>query len=880
MINKVQPKIHYLKDYSPPDFIIESVFLHFDLQEEKSHVKTILNIRRNPIAKNQQAPLILNGEELELKAVLLNGQMISKQQYQLDDESLTIREVPEAFILETEVIIHPEKNTCLSGLYKSRNNFCTQCESHGFRRITYYLDRPDVMSRFSTTITADKNRYPILLSNGNLIKTRELDGNRHWVHWEDPSLKSAYLFALVAGDFDLLEDEFITFSGRRVNLRLYLEKGYKDQGAYALQALKRAMRWDEESFGREYDLNMYMIVAVSDFNMGAMENKGLNVFNTKYILAKPDVATDFDYVAIESVIGHEYFHNWSGNRVTCRDWFQITLKEGLTVLREQLFTEDMTSKAVARLETANVVRNRQFLEDAGPLAHPIRPQSYIEINNFYTVTVYRKGAEVIRMIRTLLSPEIFRKGMDLYFLRNDGHAVTTEDFVKAMEDASGKDLTQFRRWYDQAGTPLLDISSQYDAQQKMLTLTVKQLCSPTPGQPHKEPLHIPLAMGLITNKGDEIVLQLTGENASSLKTRVLEIKKLVETFTFLNISEKPIPSLLREFSAPVKLQYPYSLEELAILMQTDTDPFARWNAGQQLVVKIISNLVEDYSQKTDLQLNNLLINAFSKILKNGIEDLNFLSRLLVIPSLGYLLANIPNKDVSNLYFVREFVKHHLSLSLEAEFLSHFQKNQVTTPYHYDSQSMGSRSLKNICLHYLMWTRKNEYPKLAYQQFKNANNMTDVMGALSALNDCDCEERENALQEFYLKWQKEALVINKWLSLQASSSLPNTLDKVRQLIKHPSFNIHNPNNAYALIGVFGENTICFHDKSGDGYRFVADQVLVIDPKNPQVASRAIQPLTQWRIMDQERANLMRQELERIVAHPGLSKDVYEMASKSL
>ena len=542
-----QPSLQtiYLKEYLPPDFLIENVHLHFEVEEDHTTVRAILRVYRNPKSHRQQAPLVLDGDELTLQSIFLDGKVLATDAYTLTETHLTIPSVPDRFMLETHVVIYPQKNTTLMGLYQSRDNLCTQCEAEGFRRITFYLDRPDVLSYFTTTISADKDRYPMLLSNGNLIEEKQLANNRHWVHWEDPSLKSCYLFALVAGDFDLIEDQFVTMSKRTVDLYLYLEKGFLDQGAYAVTALKKSMQWDEERFGREYDLNCYMIVAVSDFNMGAMENKGLNIFNTKYVLAKPETATDVDYINIERVIGHEYFHNWSGNRVTCRDWFQLTLKEGLTVFRDQYFTEDMTSKGVARIDVVNTLRNQQFPEDAGPMAHPIRPDSYMKIDNFYTMTVYEKGAEVIRMVQTLLTPAVFRRGMDLYFSEYDGQAVTTEDFIAAMEKASGKDLSQFSLWYHQAGTPVLRVKTHYDAAQKTFTVTTKQSCPPTPGQENKLPMHMPFAMGLIGADCVDLDLQLQGEARVTKGTIVLEITKTEDTFVFVNVNEKPVP--LRKF---------------------------------------------------------------------------------------------------------------------------------------------------------------------------------------------------------------------------------------------------------------------------------------------------------------------------------------------
>lgn len=874
-----QPETIYLEDYRPTDFLIDTVHLNVDLQEEETRVKSILAMHRNPVVDSVNAPLVLNGEEMVLKSVSIDGKALSSSEYKVDKTSLTIHHVPDQFKLETEVVIKPQENTALSGLYKSRNNFCTQCESHGFRRITYYLDRPDVMSRFTTTITADKTKYPMLLSNGNLIEEKELDNNRHWVHWEDPSLKSSYLFALVAGDFDLLRDKFITMSGREIDLRLYLEKGFADQGGYALEALKLAMKWDEETYGREYDLDIYMIVAVSDFNMGAMENKGLNIFNTKYVLANSKTATDTDYVGILDVIGHEYFHNWSGNRVTCRDWFQITLKEGLTVFRDSTFTEDLTSPGVARIDSVNYLRNVQFPEDAGPMSHPIRPRSYIEINNFYTNTVYRKGSEVIRMVRTLLGKKLFREGMNLYFTRHDGQAVTTEDFIKAMEDASGKDLTQFKRWYDQAGTPVLDVVGDYDEKHKTFTLTVKQSCPPTLGQSQKEPFHLPLAMGLIGPDCQELPTQLEGEPHASRGTRVLELKKPVETFRFIHVESKPIPSLLRDFSAPVILNYPYTDEELLWLLNCDTDPFAKWEAGQNFEKRLILKLVADYQAGKPFVIDERLIKVFQKLLTSQHDDHRFSATLLMLPTENYLLQQMEVGDVRAVHKARDFVRESLAKALAQDFSTCFAEHQLPY-YEYNPVDMGKRSLKNICLNYLVLADKGHYLKTAYEQFSTCDNMTDAVGALGALINEDCKERDAALDEFYKKWKDQPLVINKWLTLQASSTRPDTLGKVKQLMKHPAFNIRNPNNVYALIGAFGMNVVCFHAENGEGYRFIGDQVLAIDPANPQVAARMLQPLTRWKKMDKKRQSLIKEQLKRIVETPKVSKDIYEIASKSL
>src|SRR3989338_3988184 len=673
----------YLKDYTPPDFLIDSVHCHFEIEENDIIVKSLLRVRRNAASKNQKADLVLDGEALILQQVALNGKILPAEKMCVTNKTLTILNVSDTFSLETTVQIFPKKNTTLMGLYQSRNNLCTQCEAEGFRRITYFLDRPDVMSRFTVTISADKDRFPFLLSNGNLVEERLMENNRHWVHWEDPSLKPCYLFALVAGDFDVIRDQFETMHERHVDLYLYLEKGFLDQGDYAMIALKKAMKWDEEKFGREYDLDRFMIVAVSDFNMGAMENKGLNIFNTKYILAKPETATDADYINIERVIAHEYFHNWTGDRVTCRDWFQLTLKEGLTVCRDQLFTEDTTSKGVARIDVVNTLRNHQFPEDAGPMAHPISPDSYVKIDNFYTSTIYEKGAEVIRMVRTMLSPALFRKGMDLYFSRYDGQAVTTDDFIAVMQEASGKDLSQFLLWYNQAGTPILRVKTHYDANKKIFDVIIKQSCPPTPGQENKLPMHMPFAIGLVGADCVDLDLQLQGENEITKGTKILELKKPEETFTFINMKEDPTPSLLRHFSAPVELQYNYTNEQLALLLQCDSDALCRWEAGQRLFVNMIEIVAKDIAAKKTPTVNLLLLDSFEKLLSKPMQDKNLLARLLVFSSLKYLLTRIQKIDLDIIYQAKVFLENALAKKLETLWFSVLKENQLSGHYKFD-----------------------------------------------------------------------------------------------------------------------------------------------------------------------------------------------------
>ncbi|MBA2654668.1 MAG: aminopeptidase N [Gammaproteobacteria bacterium] len=880
MAKMTKPQETHLKDYEPSNYLFENVFLHFDLHPDYTIVKSILKIYRNPESKGDNS-LCLNGEELQLRTILLEGTTLHPDQYEVTADKLIIPQVPDQFTLEIEVLIKPAENKALSGLYQSKGNYCTQCEAQGFRRITYFLDRPDVLTRFTTTITADKTRYPVLLSNGNLVDSKELEGNRQWVMWEDPSLKPCYLFALVAGDYEWLEDTFDTLSGRTVLLRVYVEKGNLSQSDYAMGSLKRAMRWDEETYGREYDLDIYMIVAVSDFNMGAMENKGLNIFNDRYILAKPDTATDDDYINIESVIGHEYFHNWSGNRVTVSNWFQITLKEGLTIFRDQNFTADMTSHAVKRIKDVNVIRNFQFPQDAGPMAHPIRPDSYIEINNFYTVTVYNKGAEVIRMMETLLGKETFRKAMDIYFATNDGKAVTTENFVQAMEQASDLDLTQFRRWYTQAGTPQVEATGNYDEKTKTFTLHLKQFTPPTPDQAQKEDYLIPIRMALLSPEGEELALHLEGDDSKEgEKVKVISLTKAEQKFVFNNITQKPLPSLLRNFSAPVKLHYPYTDEELIFLMSHDTDGFNSWDAGQQLAAKLIIKLVNKYQPDQELQIGDEFTEAFSTILNNSKLDKLLMAEMLSFPAETYLLELMDSADITAIYCVRKNLRKHLATQLKKDFLRLYHENNISQ-FSLDKEAMGQRRIKNLSLSYLMLLEEKEILAMAMKQFHTSNNLTDTIGALSALTNIDSKEREEAFNEFYDQWQKEPLVVDKWFSLQAISTLPHTFETVKALMSHSSFDLKNPNKTRALIGAFTNyNHLRFHDKSGEPYAFLADLVMSIDSFNPQLAARLIEPLIRWRKYDKDRQALMREELTRISNVPKLSNDVYEIVTKSL
>lgn len=872
---------HYLKDYQPSAYLIKTTDLHFELGEEVTLVKAKLVIHRNPARTEGEIPLILDGVNLVLRSICIDGNPLLNDAFSIDAEKLTIFKVPAEFTLETEVEIKPQENTALEGLYKSSGNFCTQCEAHGFRKITYYLDRPDVMAKFTTTIVADKQLYPVLLSNGNPIAKGELANNRHWITWQDPFKKPCYLFALVAGDLGHIADEFITQSGCKVELKIYVEKGNEDKCDHAMISLKNSMRWDEETFGREYDLAIFMIVAVSDFNMGAMENKGLNIFNTKYIIANPKTGTDVDYEGIEAVVAHEYFHNWTGNRITCRDWFQLSLKEGLTVFRDHEFSADMNARSVARIDQVRRLRAVQFLEDAGPLAHPVRPESYIEMNNFYTATVYEKGSEVIRMMHTMLGKEGFRRGMDLYFQRYDGQAVTCDDFVKAMEDANQADLGQFRLWYSQAGTPKVEITSDFDALNKTYSLTVKQTCPATPEQPEKLAMHIPLALGLLAKDGRELDLQLQGESSNvAATTRVLAVTQSEQTFQFVNITEKPVPSLLRGFSAPVKLNYAYTDQELLFLLAHDSDDFNRWEAGQHLATRLLLDLVKAHRTKQTLTLRSELTQALRAILADSRLDNALKAQLLALPSetdLGEMMTEI---DVDGIVAARRFVRQQLAMQLTKELSGIYRQQHTQQSYAFNPQSVGRRSLKNVALSYLMLQDKQEVIELCMQQFNQADNMTDQSAALRVIASINCPERLLALESFYQQWQHEALVVDKWFSIQASAELPGTLTRVKELLNHPAFTIKNPNKVRALIGAFTSNFAEFHGADGLGYQFLAEQVLRLDTLNPQIAARLVQPLTRWKRFDKSRQQLMQGELKKIIQTEKLSNDLYEIVAKSL
>jgi aminopeptidase N len=884
-----QPQAIYLKDYTVPDYLITKTELHVDIYDGHTIVTSNLSLRINPAAKNV-SQLKLHGTDLELVSIAINGNALPENVYEFGEESLTIKNTPSQFLLTSVTKIYPEENTSLEGLYKSRTMYCTQCEAEGFRKITYYLDRPDVMSEFTTTVVADK-KFPVLLSNGNLIGQGDLDNNRHFATWHDPFKKPAYLFALVAGDLAHIEDTFATSSKRNVTLKIYVEPKDLDKCDHAMISLKHSMRWDEEVYGREYDLDIFMIVAVDDFNMGAMENKGLNIFNTSCVLAKPETTTDAGFQRVEGVVAHEYFHNWSGNRVTCRDWFQLSLKEGFTVYRDSEFSADMGSRTVKRVEDVSLLRTLQFAEDAGPMAHPIRPESYIEISNFYTMTIYEKGAEIVRMLANLLGKENFRKGTDLYFNRHDGQAVTTEDFVAALADASGKDLTQFKRWYSQAGTPRLHVTDEYNEDTQEYSLHIKQTCPPTPECQQKLPFHIPIAIGLLGSAGD-LPLYLkgvepdfeTGDNTY----QVIELTQAEQTFVFTRVQEKPVPSLLRGFSAPVKLQYDYSRDDLILLMSRDSDGFNRWDASQQLALQIINDVIAAYQRGEDLKNINIdssLIEALRSVLQDESLDQAMVAYMLSLPSEAYISELADVVDVEAIHYSRAAVRKTIARELRLEFERIYNAYDHQQTYAATADAIATRSLKNVALAYLMLLGDDETIRACEQQYLTANNMTDVMAALTQLINAEASLAQdlsgNALADFYERWQHESLVVNQWLSVQATCSLPNTLARVKALELHNAYDSKNPNKIRALVSSFcNNNAINFHDKDGDGYQFLADKIIVLNAQNPQIASRLLTPLTKWKKYGAVRQALMKAQLERIMAEPNLSKDVFEVVSKSL
>ncbi|MBS1191760.1 MAG: aminopeptidase [Rhodocyclaceae bacterium] len=869
-----------LADYTPPPFLVDRVDLDIAFHPSEALVTARLAVRRNPASPWRDAPLILDGEELITVAVDLDGVPLEAGRYSLDTHYLTIPEVPDRFELRTVTRLHPDTNTRLSGLYRSADGYVTQCEAQGFRRITWFPDRPDVMSRYTVTLHADKATLPVLLANGNPVGTGDEGEGRHWARWEDPFPKPCYLFALVAARLDVLHDSFRTRSGRTVQLAIYVEPGKLDQCGHAMAGLKKAMAWDEEVFGLECDLDHYMIVAVGDFNMGAMENKGLNVFNTKYVLARPDVATDADYENIDRVVAHEYFHNWTGNRVTCRDWFQLSLKEGLTVFRDQEFGADMYSRAVSRIREVRGLRAGQFPEDAGPMAHPVRPESYMEINNFYTATVYQKGAEVVRMIHTLIGAEAFRRGMDLYFERHDGQAVTCEDFVAAMADASGMDFTRFKRWYSQAGTPRVKARGEYDSAAKRYVLTLSQSCAPSPGQPEKLAYHIPVAVGLVGADGSDLPLRLEGQAGQGETRRVLSLVGSEQQFVFEDVPAQPVPSLLRDFSAPVALDMDYSDDELVHLLAHDSDPFNRWEAGQRLAGRLILAAAEVIAAGGTPHWPESFAAAAGRVLRRAEVDPAFAAEMLVLPTEATLAEQMEVVDPDALHAARQGLRLFLSNRLESHFRKLYAELATAGAYRPDAADMGRRALRNLCLAYLALPDTPETRALAVKQFETADNMTDQFAALADLAQSEGLERVSALAAFHDRWQNEVLVMDKWLAVQAGSRRTGTLEDVKALTRHPAFDLRNPNKVYALLRTFGANHVRFHAADGSGYRFLAELILELDAINPQVAARLARCFDRWRKFDKGRQEHARVALGRMRGAAGLSRDVFEVVNRAL
>ena len=875
------PQIIRLEDYTPPAWLVDDVLLDVDILADHVRIHATSRLRRNPASADATAPLMLDGDDLQHRSVTIDGKAPAPAALTIDESHLVLRDLPSSFVLETVVTIDPFRNTRLMGFFQSKDGLFSQCEAQGFRRITWFPDRPDVMARYTVTLHADRARYPALLANGNLIASGEEPGGRHWARWEDPFPKPSYLFAMVAARLDVLEDDFTTASGRKALLQVWVEPGKLDQADFAMAALKKSMVWDERVFGRELDLDRFMIVAVGDFNAGAMENKGLNIFNTKYVLARADTATDTDYLNIDRVVAHEYFHNWTGNRVTCRDWFQLSLKEGLTVFRDQEFGADMYSRPVQRIQEVRSLRAMQFPEDAGPMAHPVRPQAYLEISNFYTVTVYEKGAEVVRMIHTLIGAEKFRAGMDLYFQRHDGQAVTCNDFAQAMEDAGGVDLTQFRRWYEQAGTPHLDVATTYDAGSRCYTLTVRQSCAPTPDQPQKLPFHIPLAVGLVGPDGADLPLRLAGEAAALGTTRVLSVTEAEQRFVFEDVPVAPVPSLLRGFSAPVILEYPFDDVALTHLMAHDSDAFNRWEAGQRLALGLLLRGVEAHAAGTSFTVPQSYIDAFGRVLANAGADPAFAAEALSLPSESYVGEQMAVVDPDAIHAVTLQAMRTLAAALRTRLLDTYHAMAVPGSYSPDAAPAGRRALRNLCLGYLMELDDPGIRALCLGQFQGADNMTDTMAALKLLANADCAERVPALAQFHARWKHEALVLDKWFTVQATSRLPATLDDVRRLIVHPDFDLRNPNRVRAVVSAFAHaNPVRFHAADGGGYAFVADQVVKLDSLNPQVASRLTRAFDRWRKFDTGHQRHARTALERIRQHPALSRDVTEVVTRAL
>ncbi len=865
-----KPKTVYLKDYKPSDYLINHTYLDFYLEEAQTKICASLDITPNSVNK----PLVLNGEGLELVSIKIDDIALTKDDYKYENDLLTIFTPPnQTFKLTTAAFSNPKANTSLSGLYLTHGVYCTQCEPEGFRKITFYLDRPDVLSTFHVRIDADKNKFPILLSNGNLLSKGDVEGdeNRHFAIWHDPHPKPSYLFALVAGELDCLSDTYITSDGRDVALNIYVEQGKKAHAQYAMGALKRSFKWDEDKFGRIYDLDIFNIVAVSHFNMGAMENKGLNIFNDKYILASDETATDRDFELIEAIIGHEYFHNWTGNRITCRDWFQLCLKEGLTVFRDAEFTSDLRSRSVKRIDDVKTLKILQFAEDASPMAHACRPDEFIEINNFYTSTVYRKGAEVVRALHSLVGEAGFRASMDYYFKHFDGQAATVKDFLYCFEQVTGRDLSQFEIWYSQAGTPVLTYTSGYNKAAKTFTLEIEQMCKPTAGQSVKQNYHMPIKLGLLSSNGTDMPI----ENG------MVEITDSKHIFIFENISEKPVLSFLRDFSVPVKVETKQSVDDLLFLMAHDSDDYNRWQSGQDVAMDIILKLLKGNVAEDEI-LDGRYAEAINKSINNNNLDAAFRALILAVPSVIEIALFIgENVNHAAIYNAREKLLVHLAQHNEKNILTlyhNFSKDQSFIP---DAKGAGIRAFRNILLKTLVTTNKQAYVNLAITHYKTANNMVDMMGGLSILNAIKTFDAQVYLAEFYEKFKDNNLVVDKWFGLQAVNVSDRTLDNVKKLTQHEKFSFKTPNNIYALIGGFTNgNPVMFNAANGEGYEYLADVIIKLDEINPQVAARMLTPLKNWKSLEKGRKILAKKALEKIAYVNNISKDVYEITSKSL
>ncbi len=867
-----EPRAIKLSEYQPPQYAISALALDFTLDPEKTIVRAT-----STVARTGSGPLVLNGEHLNLVSIAIDGRALATTEYSLSDERLSIATPPDAFELEIVTEISPANNTALTGLYTASGIFCTQCEAEGFRRITYFMDRPDVLAVYTTRIEADKAKYPVLLSNGNLVESGELSGGRHFAVWNDPFKKPCYLFALVAGDLGVLKDNYVRGSGKPVDLRIYVEHGNESKVGYAMDSLKRAMRWDEEKYGCEYDLDIFMIVAVSAFNFGAMENKGLNIFNDKLLLATPETATDDDYARIESVVAHEYFHNWTGDRITCRDWFQLSLKEGLTVFRDQSFSGDMRSEGVKRIEDVKILRMRQFVEDSGPLAHPVQPQSYISIDNFYTATVYEKGSEIIRMLKTLVGPEGYRKATDLYFQRHDGQAATVEDWVKCFEDANGRDLLQFRLWYRQSGTPTIATKGAYDADKKTYALTLSQSLGATPGQPDKKPMHVPVKLGFIGRNGNAMPLTLAGESATGPDERVLELTRDTQTFSFIDVAQEPLVSVGRGFSAPANFVSNLKPDELAFQMKSDQDAFNRWEASQKLASRILTAAATNGGA---LANEKPYVDAIGAVLTDAADDPAYAAFMMLPPLDSELALQMTPPDPDGIFASRVALIRAIATAHGSRIKALYDAMGTPGPFDPGAKPAGRRALRNACLRYLTAGDDEAAATLADAHYRSATNMTDAIAGLAALTRMASAKKDAAFAHFHDRFKSDPLVLDKWMSLQAGSCLPGTVDSVKGLMKNPAFSLKNPNRVRSLVGAFAGNHLRFHALDGSGYGLVGDTIRTLDGINPQVAARMSGAFESWRRYDGKRQALMKGELEKIAAQPGLSSNLFEVASKML